>query len=86
MASGTVVILQDRCKGCQLCVEVCPQHVLALNSEVINTKGYHPAELIDPDGACTGCALCAVMCPDVCITIYRAPSRAPRQREIQIEV
>jgi len=34
-------------------------------------KGYHPAELVDPEGACTGCAICSVICPDAAITVYR---------------
>ncbi len=66
---GTVVIEQDRCKGCSLCVEYCPQHVLTMNSSILNVRGYHPAEL-SADG-CTGCGICAVVCPDVCISVYR---------------
>jgi 2-oxoglutarate ferredoxin oxidoreductase subunit delta len=29
----------DRCKGCGLCVTVCPKNVLEISNEV-NTKGY----------------------------------------------
>lgn len=28
----------NRCKGCELCVAVCPKHILELGSEV-NAKG-----------------------------------------------
>ena len=73
MANGSVYIEQDRCKGCVLCTDVCPQDVLFMNNDVLNAKGYHPAELVDPDGDCTGCAICAIICPDVCITVFRAP-------------
>ena len=71
MAHGTIVIDQDRCKGCGLCPPVCPQHVIAIDEDKLNARGYHPSALVDPDGNCTGCAICAVVCPDVCITVYR---------------
>lgn len=78
MAKGTVVIDTDRCKGCELCVSVCPQHVLHMAS-TLNARGYYPVKLDDPEGRCTGCALCAVMCPDIVFAVYRlhkAPQRA----------
>lgn len=71
MAKGTIVIKQDRCKGCALCAAVCPQNVIEMEPDLLNRKGYHPAVLHDAENKCTGCAICAVMCPDVCITVYR---------------
>lgn len=71
MAKGRVIIDDERCKGCALCVEVCSHDVLSIAEERLNARGYHPARLIDPQGRCTGCGLCAVICPDVCITVYR---------------
>jgi 2-oxoglutarate ferredoxin oxidoreductase subunit delta len=66
---GTIVVDEDLCKACELCIEACPQHVIALNMEVINRKGYHPAHLAK-DG-CTGCTICALVCPEAAITVYR---------------
>ena len=60
-------IENDRCKGCGLCVIVCPKHVLEI-SDKVNTKGYFPAFQARPDD-CIHCALCCTMCPDVAITI-----------------
>lgn len=80
MAKGTVQIDQARCKGCQLCIDVCPQGVLQMDDTQLNAKGYHPAILTDAGGDCTGCAVCAVMCPDVAITVLRAPLAAKRRR------
>jgi 2-oxoglutarate ferredoxin oxidoreductase subunit delta len=80
MARGTIDIDRDRCKGCGLCPTVCPQHVIQMDEDTLNGKGYHPAQLVDPEDQCTGCAVCAVICPDVCITVYRetpARRRAP---------
>jgi len=63
-----VVIDFERCKGCGLCVEVCPNDVLG-PLEKINLKGVHPITALKPE-ECTGCKLCAIVCPDVAITIY----------------
>ena len=71
MVKGTVVIDQNRCKGCTLCVTFCPQHVLSIDNTMLNAKGYHPALLSDE--GCTGCNICALICPDVCFTVYREP-------------
>jgi len=65
---GQVVINIERCKGCEVCVVSCPNHVLALAKEV-NAKGYHFAVAVTSD--CVGCANCAVVCPDAVITVYR---------------
>jgi 2-oxoglutarate ferredoxin oxidoreductase subunit delta len=66
---GAVVVEKDGCKGCGLCIEACPEAVLALNREV-NIRGYHYSYMENPE-ACIGCANCGVVCPDTCITIYR---------------
>lgn len=70
MVQGRIVIDSERCKGCELCTSVCPQNVICTSSK-FNSKGYHPAELVDPFGSCTGCAVCAIICPDIAITVYR---------------
>ncbi|NWF67519.1 MAG: ferredoxin family protein [Chloroflexi bacterium] len=81
MAKGTIVIDQERCKGCTLCTLFCPQHVIIMDETRLNGKGYHPALLSDAQGECTGCAVCAVICPDVCISVYR--EALPKRREVQ---
>ena len=60
----------DICKGCGLCVSVCPKQILALSKDKINAKGYHPAEMTDQE-KCIACAFCATMCPDTVITVER---------------
>ena len=76
MARGMVLIDTDRCKGCGLCVSVCPAHILRLAGGVYNAKGYVPVRVLEAQ-ACTGCALCAVICPDVVFTVFRQ-RRLPR--------
>ena len=63
-----VVFLEERCKGCRLCVEVCPAHILK-PAGWFNRHGY---EVMEMDGQCTGCASCAVMCPDVAIRVFKS--------------
>ena len=58
---------KDRCKGCGLCVTVCPKKVLEITDQV-NTKGYFPAYRARPED-CIHCSLCCTMCPDVAIEI-----------------
>ena len=60
----------DRCKGCGLCVEACPKHLLVLAQDKLNKKGHAPAEMTDMT-KCIGCAFCATMCPDCVITVER---------------
>ena len=72
MAKGTLVIRQDICKGCGLCVSACPVSMLEIDQSRINRKGYHPVTLAAPE-ECSGCAICALMCPDQVLTVYREP-------------
>jgi len=66
---GAVEVNTDYCKGCELCVEACPQNVLEMSPKV-NSKGYHYAvTAVEED--CTGCMACGYVCPDACITVYR---------------
>ncbi len=57
----------DKCKGCGLCVIVCPKKNLKL-SEELNKKGYYSALQKNPEN-CLFCTSCCIMCPDVAITI-----------------
>ena len=79
MPKGRIAIDSEHCKGCALCTTACQPQLVRLDNRCLNGLGYHPAQLLDPDGRCTGCGLCAVICPDACITVYRqsAPRRQP---------
>ena len=65
-------IAVDRCKGCGLCVEVCPKGILELHGSTVNELGYHPIRLTHA-AACTSCALCARVCPDTVFAVYARP-------------
>lgn len=69
---GTVTVDDALCKGCALCIPVCPKGLLRIATERFNARGVHPAELDDPAELCTGCEMCAIACPEAAITVYRA--------------
>ena len=66
----TVVISDKRCKGCERCLDACPQKILGISS-TLNQKGFYFAELADPP-RCIGCRLCAISCPDSAIDVFVA--------------
>jgi len=68
LADTELEIIDAWCKGCDICVKMCPERCLVLNSELI-------VELTDAD-ACTGCRLCEWLCPDFAIVIHRQPIAA----------
>jgi indolepyruvate ferredoxin oxidoreductase beta subunit len=49
------------CKGCDICVKVCPERCLALDAAQV-------VEVTDPR-ACTGCRVCEWLCPDFAIRV-----------------
>ena len=66
--AGKIIIDTERCKGCGLCVIVCPKNSIII-SKSSNTNGYFPAETNNTD--CTGCAMCAIICPEAIIEVQR---------------
>ena len=64
-----LVIREDRCKSCGICVEFCPVGCLEITQQ-LNAQGYRPVGLKDAE-ACKGCAICARMCPDVVIEVWK---------------
>lgn len=63
-----VVIDQERCKGCGLCVAACNFGNLRIG-ENFNSKSYKVSEFVGED--CKGCGFCYMVCPDTAITVYR---------------
>ncbi len=68
-AKGYIKIDQTLCKGCQLCLSLCPKSLISVVSKV-NAAGYQPASF-NEKGDCTGCGTCALVCPEVAIEVYR---------------
>ena len=64
-----IKIEKEKCKGCFLCVAVCPKELI-LVSRRLSTRGVNYVECIDEE-KCIGCGQCAIICPDCCIEVYR---------------
>jgi 2-oxoglutarate ferredoxin oxidoreductase subunit delta len=69
-AMKKVVILEERCKSCGLCVSVCPKKILTIAEEKINKQGYHPVECNSPE-QCITCQMCVSICPDCAIELNK---------------
>jgi len=65
-----VTFFKERCKGCKLCVTVCPKKIIEMDTSTLNQKGFHPAGVTDMD-KCIGCAFCAIVCPDCVIEVEK---------------
>jgi 2-oxoglutarate ferredoxin oxidoreductase subunit delta len=56
----SLTINEAWCKGCVICVELCPEGVLVMEAG--------KAKIADLD-KCTACGLCELRCPDFAITV-----------------
>jgi 2-oxoglutarate ferredoxin oxidoreductase subunit delta len=70
-----ILVANERCKGCGLCIDACQPGALALDEGTVNAMGHHPVVLVHPE-ACTSCAKCARMCPDAALTVFARPREA----------
>ena len=64
-----IVIKNEYCKSCRLCIEQCPYDCIEMGEE-LNIQGYKYVKFVNED-KCVGCALCAVVCPDLAIEVFK---------------
>lgn len=55
------VIDQKKCTLCGLCVDICPENVLAIHAGAL---------VFDNPNACTMCAQCESVCPEQAVSVY----------------
>lgn len=61
-----IVIDENRCKSCYICVNTCPKKLIK-KSEKVSSLGVNLVEFSDENNECIGCAMCATRCPDMAI-------------------
>ena len=67
LPQGRIFIIPERCKGCAICVELCPRDVLEVSQQT-NAKGYHLPDIINgQEEACVHCEFCTLVCPEFAI-------------------
>jgi 2-oxoglutarate ferredoxin oxidoreductase subunit delta len=66
-SASEIVIDSKLCKGCHICIALCPQSVL-VKSEEVDNRGFFLPEVANLD-ACTVCRICELECPDFAISV-----------------
>ncbi len=57
------------CKGCGICIEMCPKDVLSPSKKLSKRGVYYPI-VVDLE-SCSGCRLCEIYCCDFAIAVER---------------
>ena len=75
IVDGVAVVDKEKCKGCQKCMEACPNHLI----EMVPYDAIHRVQCNSHDkgavvtkscqSGCIGCRLCTKVCPNGAITI-----------------
>lgn len=60
-------ISKTLCKGCSICIQVCPRNTLGLSDEINEYGQFYPA--VGDVSTCIGCRLCELYCPDFAIEV-----------------
>ena len=55
-----ISIVPRYCKGCEICVKLCPTQVLGMDMFLVNVVDVNK---------CTACNLCELRCPDFAIFV-----------------
>lgn len=66
-ANVHITLDENLCKGCYICINVCPKDVYEMSTE-IGPKGFGPVLIAHPD-KCIKCYECELMCPDLAIVV-----------------
>ncbi len=80
---GKVNIIAYRCKGCNYCIEFCPNDVLK-SSDEFNEKGYYPP-IVREEGRCLNCNFCETICPEFAIFVTELERRIMAPEDVMPE-
>jgi len=62
-----IKVIKAFCKGCELCVSICPRHAIFISKNVTKSGFHFPESNNNP---CSGCRQCAIICPEAAIEIF----------------
>ncbi len=76
---GYIRIIEERCKGCDLCIPACPVDIIVkAGPESVNWMGWIPIA-VDGMEYCLACNLCAMICPDQAIKVFKFAKPIPHE-------
>ena len=64
-----VQINKDACKGCGICIAMCPVKILEFSDE-LNIRGVHFPKITQEE-KCTKCENCMIYCPDFAVVVKK---------------
>lgn len=65
---GVFKLREDRCKGCDICIDFCPTHALKRATESTALGVFLP---VLEEARCNYCELCDLLCPDLAILVIK---------------
>ena len=77
-----IEILQDWCKGCDMCIKRCPVDALEKSDE-LNKRGVYPPRLKE-ENECNYCRYCELICPDFAITVIPEEKKEPTETKSKL--
>lgn len=70
MPKGKIEIIEEYCKGCQLCIRFCTKDCIELSGDKFNPNGFLLPIFVNEED-CIGCGICGWMCPECTIDVFR---------------
>jgi len=75
-----IVINDDWCKGCNICIDRCPVNALE-ESDRLNRRGVRPPQLKE-NNECNYCRICELVCPDFAITVVSEEKKKDEKKTL----
>ncbi|HNT60005.1 MAG TPA: 4Fe-4S dicluster domain-containing protein, partial [Rectinema sp.] len=69
------IVRAKYCKGCSICVALCPKKVLELKNEKVFAAR--------PDD-CIGCRMCELRCPDFAIEVHPVEEKSKFEADVNL--
>ena len=64
-----ISIKREYCKGCEYCIEICPECIFK-ESDTLNERGYKVPTITNSDN-CIHCKKCELICPEMAIEVEK---------------